>query len=38
MLSPRLEIAHRLIDNLVLEGLFRIAMQMAARQNVEHQA
>ncbi len=33
MLSPRLEIAHRLIDNLVLEGLFHIARQMAAKQS-----
>jgi hypothetical protein len=33
MLSPRLEIAHRLVDNLVLEGLFHIARQMAAIQS-----
>ena len=32
MLSPRLHIAHRLVDNLVLEGLFRIAQGMHERQ------
>jgi len=31
MLSPRLHIEHRLVDNLVLEGLFRIAHAMAER-------
>ncbi|NDH35799.1 MAG: hypothetical protein EBX67_10105 [Betaproteobacteria bacterium] len=38
MLSPRLDIAHRLVDNLVLEGLFRIARQMAGALSAKRQS